>query len=108
MSYRRMTVVVILAACLVPGFALAGDKAKVKVSHGSFEPAEVTVQAGEKVVFKNVVDMPGGHMIAFEDMEAGSEALDNGEKWVHAFEEPGSYRFYVAEHPENKGTVVVE
>lgn len=107
MYYRHTAMSLLPGLCLLPAIAFA-DKAKVEVSHGSFDPAEVTVQAGEKVVFKNVVKMPGGHTIAFEEIDAESGALDNGERWSHAFEEPGTYHFYVKEHPENKGTVVVE
>lgn len=107
MHYGTLITSLFAGLLLVAGSAYAGGT-KVKVSHGSFEPAEVTISAGEKVVFKNVVDMPGGHTIAVEDTDAGSEALENGEKWAHTFDEPGTYRFYVEEHPDNKGTVVVE
>lgn len=107
MRYRVPITGLFAGLFLLAGSAVAG-KAKVQVGHGSFEPAKVTISAGEKVVFRNVVDMPGGHTIAFEDIEAGSGALDNGEKWSHTFEEPGTYHFYVEEHSGNKGTVVVE
>lgn len=107
MSTRRTAICLLLGFMLAPAAALA-DKAKVEVSHGSFEPAEVTIPAGGKVVFKNVVQMPGGHTIVFENLDAESGALANGEKWSHTFEEAGTYHFFVKEHPENKGTVVVE
>lgn len=107
MHYRIPITGLFAGLFLLAGSAAAGET-KVEVSHGSFEPAEVTISAGEKVVFKNVVEMPGGHTIAFEDIDAGSEALDNGEKWSYTFDEPGTYHFYVEEHSENKGTVVVE
>jgi plastocyanin len=107
MQYRILIASLFAGLFLVAGSAFAGGT-KVKVSHGSFEPAEVTISAGEKVVFKNVVDMPGGHTIAIEEIDAASESLDNGEKWSHTFDEPGTYHFYVKEHSDNKGTVVVE
>lgn len=107
MRYWTLITSLFAGLFLAAGAAVAG-KAVVEVSHGSFEPAKVEISAGEKVVFRNVVDMPGGHTIAFEDIEAGSGALANGEKWAHVFDEPGTYHFYVAEHPENKGTVVVK
>jgi plastocyanin len=95
---------------LLPAATLAdkADRAKIEVSHGTFEPSAITVKAGKKVVFKNVVEMPGGHTIAFEEIDAESEALGNGEKWSHTFTEPGVYHFYVKEHPDNKGTVTVK
>lgn len=107
--HDRKTITTSLCAglFLAAGSVVAGE-AKIEVSHGSFEPAEVTINAGEKVVFRNVVEMPGGHTIAFEDIDAGSDALENGEKWSHTFDEPGTYRFYVEEHSGNKGTVIVE
>lgn len=107
MRYRNAAIGLITGLFLVPATALA-DKARVEVSHGSFDPAEVTVPAGGKVVFKNVAQMPGGHTIVVEGIDAESGALGDGEKWSHAFEEPGTYHFYVKQHSENKGTVVVE
>lgn len=103
----RHTISLILGLILLPAAALA-DKARIAVSHGSFEPSEVTIQAGGKVVFENVVEMPGGHTIAFEEIEDESGALGQGEKWSHTFDEPGTFHFYVKQHPDNKGTVVVE
>lgn len=107
MKYRILITSLFAGMFLFAGSAISGGT-KVQVSHGSFEPAKVTISAGEKVVFKNVVDMPGGHTIAFEEIDTGSGALDNGEKWSHTFDEPGTYHFYVKEHSENKGTVIVE
>lgn len=107
MRNRHATISLILGLLLLPA-AVFADKARVAVSHGTFDPAEVTIQAGGKVVFKNVVQMPGGHTIAFEEIDAESDALGQGEKWSHTFDEPGTYRFYVKEHPDKKGTVIVE
>lgn len=113
MHYRNLAITVIAGLFLLPGAVLADkdkhkDEARVEVGHGTFEPSAVTVKAGSRVSFKNVVEMPGGHTIAFEEIDAESGALGYGEKWSHTFKEPGTYHFYVKEHPDNKGTVTVE
>lgn len=107
MNFRYPAVSLIAGLLLLPAAALA-DKARVEVGHGTFEPSAVTVKAGSKVTFKNVVQMPGGHTIAFEEIDAESGPLGNGEKWSHSFDEPGTYHFYVKEHPDNRGIVTVK
>lgn len=96
-----------LALMLASASAAAGE-ATVKVGHGSIEPASVTIEAGEKVVFHNEKEMPGGHTVVFDDLDAQSSGLGEGESWSHTFDEPGTYHFRVKEHPDNTGTVIVE
>lgn len=95
------------ALLALAGPAGAGD-VTVDVGHGSLEPAEVTIGAGDTVTWVNRKAMPGGHSVAAEDGSFESPALDVGESWTHTFHEPGRYRYRIQEHPEAQGTVIVE
>lgn len=97
----------VAALFLAPAVVLAGE-ATVEVGHGTFEPATVTIKAGEGVVFHSVEKMPGGHTIVFDELDARSSGLGQGESWSHTFEKPGTYRFRVKEHPDNAGEVIVQ
>lgn len=87
---------------------LAGE-AKIAVGHGSFQPAEVTIQTGQAVTFTNTKEMPGGHTVVFDELDTASEGLAKGKSWSHTFEQPGTYHFHVKEHADGAtGTVTVE
>lgn len=105
----RMLKYAIAAAVLAaaPAAVLAAETV-VKVGHGTFEPAQVTIDAGDTVTFVNTKKMPGGHTIVFEEIEASSEGLVKGKSWSHTFDEPGTYSFHVKEHPDASGTVTVQ
>lgn len=102
------TTAVLLMLCLVSGAVPAGGDTQVDVGHGSFEPSELTIEVGEKVVFRNTAKMPGGHTVVLDNADAASEGLGKGESWRYTFDEPGTYHFHVKEHPDNKGTVSVK
>ena len=107
MSFRHAAIPFIAAMFLTPALALA-EEVRVEVGHGSFEPSEVSIDAGTTVVFENVVEMPGGHTIVIEELDAQSDALGSGETWSYTFEEAGTYHVHVKEHAEaDKARVVV-
>jgi len=87
--------------------ALAGT-AVVKVGHNRLDPAELTVEAGSVVIFRNEEQMPGGHTIVAGDGSFESPALAKGEEWSHTFAEPGTYTYTIKQHPSAKGTITVK
>jgi len=106
MRIAHVTLITVFAVMLTPALALAGG-VKVEVGHGNFEPAEVTIDTGQKVTFTNTKKMSGGHTIVFDDLEAQSGALAESESWSHTFEDTGTYTVRVKEHPDNAGTIEV-
>jgi len=99
-----------LTASLAPDAARADADAhekKVTVGHNRLDPGELTVKAGETVVFHNVDQMPGGHTVVSESGEIASPPLDQGQTWSHTFAEPGTYELKIEEHPEATLTVTV-
>jgi plastocyanin len=103
---RSLAFAAVLGALAVSP-ALAGETL-VKVGHNKIEPAEVSLQAGDTVVFHNLDEMPGGHSVVADDGSFQSPALAKDEKWTHAFEKPGSYGIHLKEHPAAKGIIEVK
>jgi plastocyanin len=88
-----------------PAFA---ESAVVKVGHNRLEPAELTVEAGSTVIFRNEDAMPGGHTIVAEDGSFESPGLAKDEEWSHTFDAPGAYPYAIKQHPSAKGTITVK
>jgi plastocyanin len=116
-----------LAGCTALG---SGDDFDVGMTAVAFDPAEVTVSAGETVVWRNTSSRM--HTVtAYEELlpdgadffassgtpdEATARAewrdapIRSGESYSHAFEVPGRYEYFCIPHERAGmvGTVVVE
>lgn len=103
---RKIALAAALILLLAPA-AFAGE-VTVKLGHNKIDPAEVTVKAGDSVVFHNLDEMPGGHTLVADDGSFSSPPLAKDENFSHTFEQPGRYGVHIAEHPTAKGTIVVE
>lgn len=85
---------------LLPAALMAsscGGGAEVVIKNLSFEPAEVTIKAGETVTWKNEDRrshqiMSGAPPVMTEDFV--SPLLQAGDTWSHTFEEPGEYPYH--------------
>jgi plastocyanin len=88
-----------------------GSGAQVSMQNIQFDPAEVTVNAGETVTWTNDEAVPhdvdgsgpGG------DFSSGPEGgMDEGAKFAFTFDEPGTYEYVCRVHaPGMAGTVTV-
>lgn len=79
---------------------------RIAIADFAFEPATAVVPAGSEVTWRNAD--PADHTVTSPDGDFGSDALGTGESFSHRFDEPGSYRYQCAIHPEMKGKVKVE
>ncbi|MFB6154904.1 MAG: plastocyanin/azurin family copper-binding protein [Haloferacaceae archaeon] len=119
-----------LAGC-VAGESSAKDY-DVGMTAQTFEPAEVTVSAGDTVVWANTsarahsvtayeARIPDGasyfatggyesEMAARDAWSNGKGAIKTGQQFTHAFEVPGEYHYFCVPHEAAgmKGVVVVE
>ena len=108
---RKMLIVVgLLCLAVIALAAGCGDDSSdgpaehvVEVSHASFKPSPVTVNAGDTVIFRNIVDM--SHPLVSE--EAG---LDTGEftkgDYSYTFETPGTYTITNTAHANIMNVIV--
>jgi plastocyanin len=97
-----------LAALVTLPLGADAEETMVHVGHNRLDPAEVSIPAGDAVIFHNMDEMPGGHTIVADDGSFSSPPLAKDEKWSHTFAEPGAYAYHIKEHPDAKGKVVVE
>lgn len=77
--------------------ACGGDAATIVIQDLSFEPVEVTIEAGEAVTWKNEDRrthqiMSGAPPVMTDDFM--SPLLQSGDSWSYTFEEPGDYPYH--------------
>ena len=63
------------------------------------------VAAGSTVTWTNRDDVP--HNIVSTDQKFKSPVLDTDERFSHAFDAPGTYKYFCSIHPKMTGQVVV-
>lgn len=83
------------------------ETVKVSMKDISFDPDEVTVKVGTKVVWTN--DDPVDHTVTADDGSFDSGNVASGESYSFLFNEAGTYDYSCMLHPPDmKGTVIVE
>jgi plastocyanin len=92
---------------LVDDVDTAIESAMVEVSHGAFQPSELSVTIGETVDFHNVSNMPGGHTVVAGDGLFKSPPLAEDQVWQYTFDEAGTYDFHIEQHPAVTGSITV-
>jgi amicyanin len=98
-------------ALLVAAFIAAASPARaadteVKIDNFTFNPPQITVKAGDTVVWTNHDDIP--HTVTSKTMVFRSKAMDTDDKFSFTFATPGSYAYFCSSHPHMTGTIVVE
>jgi plastocyanin len=79
---------------------------EAKIDNFTFNPQQITVKAGDTVLWTNGDDIP--HTVTSTTMTFRSKALDTGDKFSFTFATPGSYAYFCSLHPHMTGTIVVE
>ncbi len=95
-----------LAVLLFAASGAAAEEVVVHIDNFTFNPADITVKPGTKVVWENGDDIP--HVVVEDNAKFRSPALDSGEKFSLTFTEPGEINYFCALHPHMKGKVVVK
>jgi plastocyanin len=84
-----------------------GGGTAVSMEGIAFNPAEVTVGAGDTVTWTNNDSV--GHDVTADEFSSGDPGgLAQGDTFEHTFEEAGSFDYVCTVHPGMEGTVVVE
>ena len=79
---------------------------QIVISDYKFEPADITVKAGESVTWTNEDSVQ--HNVAADDGGFEGPLLSKGESYTFTFDTPGSYPYHCTPHPFMKATVTVE
>src|ERR687892_592655 len=84
-----------------------GGAAEVSMEGIAFQPAEVTVSAGDTVTWTNNDSV--GHDVTADAFSSGDPgAMAGGDTFEHTFEEAGTFDYVCTVHPGMEGSVVVE
>jgi len=84
----------------------SGGGAQVVMKSMAFDPASVTVKAGESVTWAN--QDSATHTVVGDNDEFKSGDLANGGSFSFTFDKAGTYTYHCGIHPSMKGTVVVQ
>jgi amicyanin len=90
--------------------AIAVTREPVQIRGFQFQPAELTVQAGDRVTWTNADDIT--HTVTSGAPDSLDRRFDGaletgGAAWSHAFATPGTYPYHCARHPFMRGVVRV-
>ena len=81
--------------------------AKVSMEGIKFNPASVTVKAGDKVTWTNKDSV--GHDVTGDNFKSGdSGGLQNGDTFSQTFDKKGTFDYVCTVHPGMKGSVTVK
>lgn len=80
--------------------------AQVVLKGFAFDPATVTIKAGESVTWTN--QDSANHTVVADNGEFKSSDLANGATFTFKFDKAGSYAYSCSVHPSMKATVVVQ
>jgi plastocyanin len=88
-----------------PGDKQASKEARIEIKDFSFQPKEVTVPIGAKVVWVNKDEEP--HTIVSTDKTFVSKALDTDDTFSFTFDKTGTYEYFCSVHPRMTAKIVV-
>jgi plastocyanin len=88
------------------GTSGATEGNQVVMRNLSFEPATITVSAGDTVTWTN--EDSTSHTVTADGGEFDSGSLANGDSFSFTFETAGTIAYHCSIHPTMEGTVVVQ
>ena len=82
------------------------DSTQVSIAQMRFEPAVITVKAGDTVTWRNSASIP--HTVTAKGKGPSSGTLRTSQAFSHTFDKDGTYNYYCAIHPSMTGKVIVQ
>jgi plastocyanin len=105
LALGAMALLVAAAMAAAASPARAAD-IEVKIDNFTFNPQQITVNAGDTVIWVNHDDIP--HTVTSKTMALRSKAMDTDDKFSFTFATPGKFDYFCSLHPHMTGTIVVE
>ena len=102
---KRMLMLIAAALVLALPASSSAATTSVKIVAGAFQPATVTVGAGDAVEWTNTT--AGNHQIVSDDGIFASGTLTPGKSFSFTFKAAGKYPYHDGLHPLLKGSVTV-
>lgn len=86
--------------------ATAAATVDVAISGFAFDPATITISAGQSVTWTNKDNVV--HTVTADDNSWTSGDIANGQTFTQTFSTAGTYNYHCAIHPNMTGTVIVQ
>ena len=96
------------SAAAPPNAPATAPTVQVSIDNFSFTPAELTIRAGDTVMWVNHDDVPHTVVSRKPDKTLRSDALDTDETYKHTFAAVGTYEYFCSVHPHMTGKVIVQ
>ena len=107
MRRRSLAAAAALAALAAPPTVSAAEHEVVAAQGNVFRPADLTVAAGDTVVFRNTDPNPFPHNVKFDDGSFEEPAAPSSSSWrtsPKAFPNAGVFRYYCEQHGGPNGS----
>lgn len=102
---RRHFGMLVVATALLPAGAARADDVAVHIDNFVFEPAQLTVKAGQTVIWTNRDDIP--HTVVCAG-KFRSKTMDTDGTFTFTFTSAGEYKYFCSLHPHMTGVIKVE
>ena len=103
----RVTIFAVVLVAMVPvSCPCFAAETQIVMKNFDFSPMDVTIAAGDTVVWTNKDGEP--HTVASADGVFHSPALDEGDSFRFTFDHPGVYKYICSIHPKMRATVTVK
>ncbi|KUM03023.1 cupredoxin family copper-binding protein [Chromobacterium subtsugae] len=103
--HRIAAALAALLFALAPAAWPAPATVTIDISKFAFNPKEITVAPGTRIIWTNRDDTP--HTVSSRDKIFASKALDTDDKYEYTFATPGDFNYYCVVHPYMTGAVHV-
>ena len=102
---RRHFGMLVVATALLPAGAARADDIAIHIDNFVFEPAQLTVKAGQSVTWTNRDDIP--HTVVCAG-KFRSKTMDTDGTFSFTFTSAGEYKYFCSLHPHMTGVIKVE
>jgi plastocyanin len=102
---RRHFGILVIATALLPAGAARAEDVAVHIDNFVFEPAQLTVKAGQTVTWTNRDDIP--HTVVCAG-KFRSKTMDTDGTYSFTFTSAGEYKYFCSLHPHMTGVIKVE
>lgn len=94
------------AALLLLASSARAEDHTLKIRDFMFMPTALTIAPGDTVTWENDDGEP--HTVVSLDGAFRSKALDEQDKFSHAFDQAGTFKYLCSIHPKMVGTIIVK
>ncbi len=105
---RRAAIAMIIAVAVTASASCTRRATRsyvITMATVGFQPAELVVDRGDTIVWKNEDIIP--HTATARDGSWDSKSIDAGASWRYVADKSGRYSYYCVFHPNMQGTIEV-